>query len=151
MRRGMFTDRAVLSFGEIEGIIGDNLPLTATRDSQWWTNSRFTAQGRAWVDVGWNVEAVDMNNHRVTLVRVARPQIGPEKKAKIKKKVETFKRPLRHLRTNKPLLPSRTRIAQVQARLRNIERRKSVGYEHQKSAYEKRLFKPEAKPSKGSD
>lgn len=149
LRRAMFTDRAILSFKEIEGIIGDNLPLMATRDNQWWTNSRFTAQGRAWVDVGWNVESVDMENRKVTLFRTAKPEIHSEKKERVKRKVETFKRPLKHLRA-KRLPPSRTRIAQVQARLKNIERRKSAGYQHQKSAYEKRLFRPEAKPSEGS-
>lgn len=151
LRRGMFTDRAVLSFGEIEGIIGDNLPLTATRDSQWWTNSRSTAQGRSWIDIGWNVEIVDMDNRKITLVRVAKPQTGPEKRTRMTKKVETYRSPLKHVRTKKPLFPSRTRIAQVQARLKNIERRKSAGYQNKKPAYEKRLFKPGAKPSKGSD
>lgn len=151
MRRAMFTDRAVLSFSEIEGIVGNNLPLTATRDSDWWRNSRSTAQGRSWIDVGWNVENVDMDNRKTTLIRVAKPEAGSEKKERTKKKVETFRRPVRHIGVRKPLLPSRTRIAQVQARLKNIERRKSAGYQHQRPAYEKRLFRPEAKPSKGSD
>jgi hypothetical protein len=147
----MFTDRVVLSFSEIEGIIGDNLPLTATCDSQWWTNSRSTAQGRSWVDVGWNVEIVDMDNRKITLVRVAKPKIGAGKRTRMTKKVETYRRPPKHVRTRKPQPPSRTRIAQVQARLKNIERRKSAGYQNQKPAYEKRLFKPEAKPSKDSN
>jgi len=147
----MFTDRVVLPFSEIEGIIGNNLPLTATRESEWWKNSRFTAQGRAWIDVGWNVDNVDMINRTVTLIRVAKPQIEPESKARRNKKTETYKRPLRSVRRKKPMLPSKTRIAQVQARLRNVERRKSAGYQSSKSVYEKRLFKPEARPSKGSD
>jgi hypothetical protein len=48
--------------------------------------------------------------------------------------------------------PSLTKIAKVQARLKNIERQQSSmksfrGKSKQRSAYEKRLFKPEAKPS----
>ncbi len=155
LRRAMFTDRVVLPIAEIEGIIGDNLPLTATRDSEWWKNTRFTAQGRAWIDVGWNVESVDLNNRTVTLVTVAELRIGRQRKAKEKKKTEFSKRPLRFNRRKKPALPSKTRIAQAQARLRNIERRKMASRQYRskspKSVYEKRLFKPEAKPSKTSD
>jgi len=156
LRRGMFTDRVVLPISEIEGIIGDNLPLSATRDGEWWKNTRFTAQGRAWIDVGWNIESVDLNNRTVTLVRVAKPEAEPTKKAKEKKKTEFFMRPLRYSRRKKPASPSKTRIAQAQARLRNIERRKMIGQSPRgkfptKSAYQKRLFKPEVKPSKTSD
>jgi hypothetical protein len=77
----------------------------------------------------------------------------PEKKPKKKenKKTEFFKRPLRFPRPKRPMAPSKTRIAQAQARLRNIERQRFVsqqqGGRRSKSAYEKRLFKPDAKPS----
>jgi len=156
IRRAMFTDRVVLHLSEIEGIIGDNLPLTSTRDSEWWKNTRFTAQGRAWIDVGWNVENVDLNNRTVTLIRIAKPEIKPQSKARGKKNTEFFKQPLRYARRKKLVPPSKTKIAQVQARLRNIERQKRATQIHPskfrtRSAYEKRLFKPEAKPSKTSD
>ena len=156
LRRGMFTNRVVLPIAEIEGIIGDNLPLTATRDDEWWKNTRSTAQGRAWLGVGWNVESVDMDNRTVTFIRVAKPETKPRKKTKESKKTEFFRRPLRYARRKKPALPSKTRIAQAQARLRNIERQKMASQQHPsrfptKSAHEKRLFKPEAKPSKTSD
>jgi hypothetical protein len=86
---------------------------------------------------------------------VEKQERKPRKKARIKKKTEFFKRPLRFVR-RKPKLPSKTRIAQAQARLRNIERQRmmSQAYPNKspaKSAYEKRLFKPEAKPSKNSN
>jgi len=157
LRRAMFTDRAVLPFAEIEGIIGDNLPLSASRDNEWWSNTRFTAQGRAWIDVGWNVESVDLQNRTVTIIRVAKPETKWKKKEKESKKTEFFKRPLRFPERKKPALPSKTKVALVQARARNIERQKMAGQPQQrgkfptKSAYEKRLFKPEAKPSKASD
>jgi len=156
LRRAMFTDRVVLPFAEIEGIIGDNMPLTASRDSEWWNNTRFTAQGRAWIDVGWNVESVDINNHTVTLIQVAKPEIKQRVKTREKKKTPFFKQPMRYARRKKLALPSKTKIAQAQARLRNIERRKMIGQSPRgklptKSAYQKRLFKPEAKPSKTSD
>ena len=146
LRRGMFTDRVVLRIGEIEGIIGDNLPTNASRDAEWWSNSK----GRPWVTVGWNVEKVDLDSHTVTFIRVAVPQKKPKKKES--KKTEFFKRPLRFPRPKRPMGPSKTRIAQAQARLRNIERQRLVsqqqrGRHRSKPAYEKRLFKPDAKPS----
>jgi len=150
LRRGMFTDRVVLRFGETEGIIGDNLPINATRFGEYWNN----AKGRAWTMVGWNVENVDIKTGTVTFIRVAKPEF--KKRKKEKKQTEFFKRPLRFPKPKRPLLPSKTRIAKVQARLKNIERRNLASQPQRgkfasKSAYEKRLFKPEAKPSKTSD
>jgi len=151
----MFTDKVALSISEIEGIIGDNLPLGATRDSEWWRNTRFTAQGRAWIDVGWNVESVDIANRKVMFIRIEKPKTKPAQKAKKKKKTAFFKRPLSYTSRKKPVLPSKTRISQVRARLRNIERQKRASQPYPsrfptRSAYEKRLFKPDAKPSKTS-
>lgn len=156
LRRGMFANRIVLRFAEIEGIIGDNLPLTAARDADWWKNTRFTAQGRAWMDIGWTVENIDISNRKVTLVWVSQPKETKRRnKTKENRKTEFFKRPLRFPRPKKPMSPSKTKIAKVQARLRNIERQRTAGQMRNKlpsrSAYEKRLFKPEAKPSKASD
>lgn len=155
IRRAMFTNKAVLRFATIEGIIGDNLPVTASRDSEWWKNTRFTPQGRAWIDVGWNVESADINKRTVTLVRIAKTEIKREKKTRKKKQTAFFKS-LKRRRLKRPMLPSKTKIAQTQARLRNIERRNTTGRSPRgrfpaKSAYEKRLFKPETKPSKTSD
>jgi len=135
----------MLRIGEIEGIIGDNLPIDAQRNAEWWSNSK----GRPWAAVGWNVEKVDLDSHTVTFIRVAVPEKKPKKKEN--KKTDFFKRPLRFPRPKRPMAPSKTRIAQAQARLRNIERQRFVsqqqGGRRSKSAYEKRLFKPDAKPS----
>lgn len=155
LRRAVFTGRVVLTFAEVEGIIGDNLPLTAARDNDWWGNNRFTAQARAWMDVGWRVESADTNNRTVTLIRVASPMVKPKKKTREKKQTPFFKRPIRRHTIKKPTLPSKTKIALAQARLKNIERRMASpqipAKGPTKRAYEKRLFKPEAKPSKASD
>jgi len=156
LRRAQFTDRVVLPFAEIEGIIGDNLPFGSVRDAEWWANTRGSAQGRAWINIGWNVQDVDLNNRTVTFIRIAQPEIKQRKKAKEKKQTEFFLQPLKRRRRKRPALPSKTKIAQAQARLRNVERRKLASQQHRggkvsKSVYEKRLFKPEAKPTKTSD
>jgi hypothetical protein len=141
----MFTDRVVLRIGEIEGIIGGNLPLNATRSIEYWNN----AKSRPWVTVGWRVESVDLSNRVVTFIRVAQPQKKPKKREN--KKTEFFKRPLRFPRPKRKMEPSKTRVAQIQARARNIERQRisqqQKGKFQPRSAYEKRLFKPDAKPS----
>jgi len=152
----MFTDRVVLRFADIEGIIGNTLPFAALRDPNWWRNTHSTAHGRAWVDVGWALESIDMSKRTVSFVRVSQPK-GTRRRAKTKenRKTEFFKRPLTFPRPKKQMFPSKTKIAKVQARLRNIERQTAGGRMLTKlpsrSAYEKRLFKPEAKPSKTSN
>ncbi len=156
LRRGMFTGKIVLTFAGIEGVIGDNLPYSALRDNKWWKNTRFTAQGRAWIDVGWQVENVDIANRRVSLIRVAETEIKKKQKSKEKKNTEFFKKPLRHKRLKRPAFPSKTKIALAQARVQNIERKRLTARSHRgkfpaKSAYEKRLFRQEARPSVTSD
>lgn len=146
LRRGMFTDRVRLPIREIEGIIGANLPLNALKDSEWWSNTK----GKPWASVGWHVESVDMNERTVTFIRVAKPVI--KRKKKESRKTEFFKRPLRFPKPKRAMLPSKTKIAKAQARARNVERRKLSNSKPRgkfapKPAYEKRLFKPDAKPS----
>jgi hypothetical protein len=165
LRRGKYTNHFTLKFAEVEAIIGDNLPLGAARDAEWWANSRASAQGRAWVDVGWQVESIDLQQRAVTFVRVAEPK--PEEAVTEEESKPTRKRRQRKMptpfesktykftqpRRMKP--PSKTKIAKAQARLRNVERERAAGQTLKgkfkpKPAFEKRLFKPEAKPSDAS-
>ncbi len=150
LRRAKYTSRVTLRFAEIEGVIGDNLPFGALRTKEWWTNTLHTSQGQAWLNVGWKVQEVDLDKRTVTLARVAGVETKPRKRRKRRKKsAHAFELPA------KPKLqrsPSKTKIAKVQARLRNVERRKSSLRRHKgkfkpKPAQEKRLFKPEAKPT----
>jgi hypothetical protein len=140
-----------LSFAEIEGIIGDNLPFGALRNKEWWTNTFHSSQGQAWLTVGWKVQGVDLTKRVVTFVRDAEIELKPKRRRRKRKtKEETvFELPPKPKRR---LAPSKTKIAIVQARLKNIERRKAAmkrykGKFKPQSAQEKRLFKPEAKPT----
>jgi hypothetical protein len=154
LKRGHFTDHAVLSFAEIEGIIGDNLPFKAVRDPDWWANSRGSAQGRAWIDVGWEIKDADLDHRTVTFIRVANVKVKTEKKRKKKPQTTFFKKkPFHTLKPKRYGPPSKTKLALAQARLRNVERIRTTSQQFKgkfkpKPAYEKRLFKPEAKPSK---
>jgi len=152
LRRAMFTDRVVLPFAEIEGIIGDNLPFGAIRDQEWWANTRGSAQGRAWIYVGWRVQDIDLNQRAITFIRVAESKVKIEKKPKKSKPTAFAQKTIRFPKPIRRKPPSKTRLSKAQARLRNVEReRTSVqqfkGKLKPRTAYEKRLFKPEAKPS----
>ncbi len=154
LRRAKYTSQVTLSFAKIEGIIGDNLPFGALRNREWWTNTTRTSQGQSWLRVGWKVQDVDLDKRTVTLTRAAGIEIKPIKRRRRRKKTpHDFKLPVKP----KPRrIPSKTKIAKVQARLRNVERRRSSMKKHRgkfkaKPAQEKRLFKPEAKPTSRED
>jgi len=153
LRRAQFTDRVVLPFAEIEGIIGDNLPFGAIRDVEWWANTRGSAQGRAWIDVGWSVQEVDLNQRTVTFLRIAESPVKTEKKPKKTAPTTLAKKTFRLSRPKRRVPPSKTKLARAQARLKNVEREKAAiqrfkGKFKPRPAHEKRLFKPEVEPSK---
>ena len=59
----------VLSFDEIETIIGRALPASAHRHRAWWANTDPHSQALTWLSAGWKVEAADLDSKEVTFVR----------------------------------------------------------------------------------
>lgn len=59
--------RVVLSFTEIERILGRTLPASARKHRAWWSNERSGSHShaRSWMDAGWHVAVVDFNAGRV--------------------------------------------------------------------------------------
>ena len=57
----------ILTFEQIEEIIGDKLPDSATKYRPWWGNEKDTIsrQCNAWMDAGWEVDRVDLKNRIV--------------------------------------------------------------------------------------
>jgi hypothetical protein len=57
----------VLTFEQIEKIIGDKLPDTARKYLPWWGNEKdnLSRQCSAWMGAGWEVDRVDLNNRIV--------------------------------------------------------------------------------------
>lgn len=52
-------DEIILSYQEIENIIGDNLPLTAYNRKEWWNNNDSShTQSSAWSDVGYKTSKI---------------------------------------------------------------------------------------------
>jgi len=149
-RRAPYTDHVTITMAKIEGIVGDNLPLTATRNPKWWANTRSNAQGQAWLDVGWTVQAVDLKE-RTVIFRRPQGLLKTERKRKRKGSTPTLKIP--PYKPPAPRIPSKTRVAKAVARLKNVERKKSSIRRYPSKLkppppHEKRLYKPEAKPRK---
>jgi hypothetical protein len=151
--RASFTNQVTLTFAKIEGIISDNLPFSAIRDENWWTNTS-SAHARAWINAGWKVENVNLKNRNVAFTKIPGFKVETVKKRR-KRKEDTTAWAIKLAQISKPRTikkPSMTKIAKVQARLKNIELQQSSikpfrGKFKQRPAYEKRLFKPEARPS----
>ena len=149
--RAVFTDTVKLSFPKIDGIIGDNLPLSAYRNENWWSNSPSSAHAKAWLNAGWETREVNLQKGYVVFQKLKRKnvQTGGLKRKRFK---ENIKKPF----TPAPYHPSRirkpskTKISKLYARLKNLERKRaSITSRHgfkPKPAHEKRLFKPEEKP-----
>lgn len=149
-RRGRFTSLVTLTFAKVEGIINSDLPFGALRSKEWWNNSEASSQGYAWTSAGWQVQSVDLEERVVTLKKQAKETSTPPYRSRRRRaKAQKPFTPV-PVRPRRILKPSKTRIAKVVARAKNVERRKatpSYNMKRPKSAYEKRLYKPEAKPT----
>ncbi len=60
-----------LSFPQIEQIIGGQLPVSARSHRAWWSNdTRSHAQSKQWLDVGWRISTVSIEEGRVVFTRL---------------------------------------------------------------------------------
>jgi DNA-binding transcriptional regulator YiaG len=60
-------DEIMLTFGEIEKLLGIRLPASARTQRAWWSNrSEGAVQAQAWMAAGYHIEAIDMQAERVT-------------------------------------------------------------------------------------
>ncbi len=140
--RASFTDSVRLSFAQIDGIIGDNLPLEAYRSQNWWVNSPSNAHAKAWLEAGWETVEVNLKEGYVLFRKMKRPKGMVLQKKREPKKPFTPP-PSRITRRKKP---SKTKIAKLYARLKNLERQRAApqkfrGSFKPKPAQEKRVFK----------
>lgn len=60
-----------MSFGQIEQIINDKLPISASQYRPWWSNEAKGShvQARAWLDARWKVDTVNFNQKWVRFIR----------------------------------------------------------------------------------
>ncbi len=152
-RRQRYITHSTLTFTEIEKIIEDTLPSSA-RARQWWSNAASRVQAQAWLKVGWIVHDVNLDDRTVIFKRVRRPEVrrGRKRRRGASALAGKLFRPPKP-RTFRKKLPSKTKVAMAIARFENVERRrlsmrKYRGKFKPRSAFEKRLYKPEQKPKK---
>ena len=62
--------RAVLSFDQVERVLGFALPPSARKHQPWWANTGGShVHAAAWLDAGWRTSQVEMANERLVFVR----------------------------------------------------------------------------------
>jgi hypothetical protein len=70
--QGLRAVTIVLSFSEIERILGAPLPKSARDYREWWENEKpggSHVQSKAWLSGGYSVDSVDFGRERVTFKR----------------------------------------------------------------------------------
>lgn len=145
--RGSFTDTVKLSFARIDGIVGENLPMSAYRSEKWWDNVPSSPHAKGWLDAGWEVREVNLKEGYVVFKRVKEM---PVKRRRASSEIKKPFTPVR-VRFSKPKVPSKTKVSKLYARIRNIERQRTVlpkyhGSFKPRPKYEKKLFRPDEKP-----
>lgn len=145
--RGAFTSVVKLSFARMDGLIGSNLPMSAYREEAWWSNSPSSAHARGWLDAGWEVQEVNLKEGYVMFKKVR--QVPFKKSKRAKNKIDKPFKPVRVRARRKP--PSKTKVSQLYARIKNLERQRAEGRKNIRGLkprrhHEKKLFKPDEKP-----
>lgn len=67
--------KCILSFQEIEEIIGQKLPKKAREDQFWWLNTFMSKQAEAWLDAGWKMAGLDMHSKKVKFERMTKQDL----------------------------------------------------------------------------
>ncbi len=146
--RSAFTDSVKLSFPQIDGIIGDNLPMEAYRSEKWWANSTYSVHARCWLEAGWETIEVNLKEGYVIFRKTQKIQsVALPKMRNVEKLKKSFTPPPSRIIHRKK--PSKTKIAKLYARLKNLERQrvspqKLKGSFTPKPPHEKRVFKKKA-------
>ena len=60
--------KEILTYNEIEEILGFELPESAHNYRQWWENGGGHTQANAWLEAGWKVDSVDLGSY-VTFIK----------------------------------------------------------------------------------
>ena len=61
------SQKITVTFDQIESIIGNTLPNSASTNPRWWGNERGARfrQCRAWLDAGWEVDSADLKRRTI--------------------------------------------------------------------------------------
>ena len=148
--RAAFTGTVKLSFAKIDGIIGDNLPMSAYKNEKWWANTLTNVHAKAWTDAGWKAQEVNLKEGYVVFKKVKDVQVRSFRRKTLRSEIKKPFTPVR-VRIPKSSKTSKTKVSRLYARLKNLERQKASmplypGSFKPKPKHEKKLFKSEKKP-----
>jgi len=148
--RAAFTDTVKLSFAKIDGIIGDNLPMSAYKSEKWWSNLPTNVHAKAWLDAGWRIREVNLKEGYVVFQKIRNMQPKSFRKKVSRNKIKKPFTPV-PVRVPKAKSPSKTKVSKLYARIKNLERQRASmpkyhGSFKPKPQHEKKLFKLEKKP-----
>jgi hypothetical protein len=120
--RAAFTNSVKLSFARMDGLIGSNLPMSAFRDTAWWSNSSSSAHAKAWLNAGWEVQEVNLKEGYVVFKKVFNVPFKPrQRKLEINKPFTPV--PVHAPRSK---VPSKTKVSKLYARIKNLERQRAT-------------------------
>jgi hypothetical protein len=119
--------------------------MSAYREEAWWSNSASSVHAKSWLDAGWEVQEANLKEGLVVFKKVRDIYFKKRAESKIDK---PFK-PVRVRSRRRP--PSKTKVSQLYARIKNMERQRAEGQRNIRGLkprrhYEKKLFKPDEKP-----
>jgi hypothetical protein len=122
--------------------------MSAYRNKEWWSNTTSSAHSRGWLDAGWEVKEVNLEEGFVIFKKVR--QLPRQKRKRLKNKIDKPFKPVK-VRSSKRKQPSKTKTSMLYARIKNLERKRAGGRSHirglkPKSRHEKKLFKSDEKP-----
>lgn len=70
-QRPLTQGKVLLTFKQIEEILGEELPTSARQHRSWWANDSVGhVQSQQWLEVGWRVANVSIINEEVTFMRI---------------------------------------------------------------------------------
>lgn len=147
--RAAFTNNVKLTFARIDGLIGSNLPMAAYRDVAWWSNASPSIHAKAWLDVGWEVQEVNLKEGYVVFKKVRNVAFKKSRKKKLEITQPFTPVPVHRLKSKSP---SNTKVSKLYARIKNLERQRAMprqpvrGFKFKSSQYQKRLYKNDEKP-----
>ncbi len=75
--RGSNQSEVILTFAEIEALMNNPLPDSAKSKRAWWSNrSKGALQASAWMEAGYRVENVELDEQRVTFRKpITKPSV----------------------------------------------------------------------------
>lgn len=103
-----------LTFEEIETVLGAPLPASARTSRSWWANSRAfnRVQAAAWMEAGYLVTSVDLDQERVAFARPKRPYRLARDRTQMEWNAETVRALRQHMGLTQQELAERLNMRQ---------------------------------------